>query len=746
MTKIYVFLVLATLSGLASNVQAVATALTGVSMTLAAADRKPDQVTTAVTTFAFTTTTTVAIAASAGKITITLPASYFSAPAVPTGTTITGTNVGSSTIASCALTAATLSIICIVGGADLVAGSYELKFAIGQLTTGPAKVGANTGLTITTNTDLPNSPAVSYPTLGMTGVSITMATVDKNQLQATTAITTVAFTTLTDVPADGKVTITLPANYFSGKDTPAATLTPASGLAVLTDTCTMTKATLTIICTTKTAVMPAGNQLIKFAAGELTTGVAAAVSSTGLTVKTSVEAVSAGYEAPAIVKAVTGVSITFAAGDRKAATLTAGVTTVSFTTVSTLPFAGSAGKITISLPANYFTLKSSPAGVLVPAAGTATMASCAMIAGALTIICEIASADLAAGAHKITFIAGELTTGAATAGSATGLTVQTATDAASAGAVAPSFSTISDVSITMAAQDKNQLQATTTAVTFSFTTTVLLPFAGSAGKITISLPGNYFTLKTAPVGVLVPAAGTATMASCAMVAATLTIICDIATADLAPGAHKITFAAGELTTGGATASATLTVKTATDAVSAGIAAPALVKAVTGVMMELSVIDRVPTKATSKVMLVSFTTVSTLPFAANAGKITISLPANYFTLKAAPAGVLVPAAAGTATMASCAMTAATLKIICEIATADLAAGAHNITFAAGELTTGAATAVSATGLTVATAVDGASLGASVPALEVPAGANTPKAASSVLSVAFLSVVFAFALIL
>ena len=49
---------------------------------------------------------------------------------------------------------------------------------------------------------------------------------------------------------------------------------------------------------------------------------------------------------------VSGVSITFAAGDRKAAQVTLGVTTVSFTTASNLPFAGSAGKITITLPAN----------------------------------------------------------------------------------------------------------------------------------------------------------------------------------------------------------------------------------------------------------------------------------------------------------------------------------------------------------------------------------------------------------
>ena len=119
--------------------------------------------------------------------------------------------------------------------------------------------------------------------------------------------------------------------------------------------------------------------------------------------------------------------------------VTAAAVTVMFTTATTLPFPGNAGKITITLPPNYFSLKAAPAGVLVPAAGgTATLtATCTLTAATLTIVCETATADLAAGAHKITFAAGELTTGAATAGSATGLTVKTATDAVSAGAATP---------------------------------------------------------------------------------------------------------------------------------------------------------------------------------------------------------------------------------------------------------------------------------------------------------------------
>jgi len=749
MTKLFVFLVLATLSGLVTHVQSAAVA--SVSMVLAAADRKAAQITTATATISFTTSTSLAVADS---ITITLPASYFTAMASqPTGVLVPAVvnpvSTAAIAVGACTLTAATLTIVCTISTGALAAGAHKITFAGGQLTTGAATPGATSGLTVVTTTDTGNIVAATVLSLGsVSDVLITIETLDKNQLQATTATVTVAFTTYTTLPFAGnagKITITLPASYFSAKAAPAGVLVPAAAGATLTSTCALTTATLTIICEIATANLLAGAHSITFASGELTTGAAVAVATSGLTVKTATDAVSAGGSAPALVKAVTAVSITLAAGDRKAAQVTAGVTTFSFTTAATV---ASTETIVITLPVSYFTaMASQPTGVLVPAAAGATISGCVLAASTLTITCTIATAGLLAGAHKITFAAGQLTTGAATAGSATGLKVSTTTDAASLTALAPSLGTVSDVSITMAVVDRNQLQATTATVTVAFTTTTLLTFAGSAGKITITLPASYFSAKAAPAGVLVPAAGgTATLTSTCTLAAGLTIICEIATADLAAGAHKITFAAGELTTGAAVAVATsgLTVKTATEAVSAGVTAPALVKAVTGVWMDLSIIDRNSMTLTSNTTIVYFTTASILPFASNAGKITITLPANYFSAKATPAGVLTPVS-GTATLTStCNMTAATLTIVCETATADLPVGAHKITFAAGQLTTGAAVAVSASGLMVSTAVDGVSLGASVPALAVKAPEDAKKSASSLLSAAFWSFVLSFLL--
>jgi hypothetical protein len=64
----------------------------------------------------------------------------------------------------------------------------------------------------------------------------------------------------------------------------------------------MTAAALHVVCTTAGAVLSAGSYNLTFAAGELTTGVAVAANSSGLTVKTSVENESAGHASRAILQ------------------------------------------------------------------------------------------------------------------------------------------------------------------------------------------------------------------------------------------------------------------------------------------------------------------------------------------------------------------------------------------------------------------------------------------------------------
>jgi hypothetical protein len=545
----------------------------------------------------------------------------------------------------------------------------------------------------------------------ISGVSITFASVgDRKAAKVTEGITTIAFTTGTDVTTTGTITITLPPNYFSAKASPAAVhaTKPVGQTTASTLACTMTTATLTIVCIVSGVKMDLGANAITFAGGELTTGAAVASVADGLKVKTSAgaDAESVGVEAPAL--GIHTVGITMDAVDKNQLQATTAVITFAFTTTTAV---ASGGTITITLPANYFSAKATPAGTLTAASGSATLTStCTMTVATLTIVCTTATASLAAGAHKITFAAGELTTGAFAAVNSLGLKVTTSAEAQSPGAEAPALvKAVTGVSMTMAPVDTKINSDTTAVTTIAFTTTTAV---ASGGTITITLPADYFSAKPNPPGTLVAASGSATLTStCTMTVATLTIVCTTATAELAAGAHKITFAAGELKTKNAAVAANaagLKVKTSAEAESAGVASLAL-GTVSGVSLTMASVDKNQLQATTAATTIAFTTTTAV---ASGGTITITLPANYFSAKATPAGTLV-AASGTATLtATCTMTVATLTIVCTTATAELAAGAHKITFAAGELTTGAFAAANVAGLKVKTSASGETESAAV----------------------------------
>jgi hypothetical protein len=213
------------------------------------------------------------------------------------------------------LTANTLTIVCTTSVNAVAVGVNKITFAAGELTTGPGAAASATGFTVTTSEDLVSAGANAPALVGtVQSPAFALATADQKALQATTAVTTVTFTTQTQIPAAGTITITLPANYFSGKATPAAIHVPASGTAA-TLFCPLTANTLTIVCTTIQTVAVGVNK-ITFAAGELITGPAVAASASGLTVSTSVDAVSAGTVVPALAPATTtaGVDVGVAVG------------------------------------------------------------------------------------------------------------------------------------------------------------------------------------------------------------------------------------------------------------------------------------------------------------------------------------------------------------------------------------------------------------------------------------------------
>ena len=193
------------------------------------------------------------------------------------------------------------------------------------------------------------------------------------------------------------------------------------------------------MCTTATAALAVGQSKITFAAGQLTTGAIAAASSTGLTVTTSADLVSAGAAVPALRGTVQSPVFELAAADQKALQATTAVTNVTFTTQTAI---ASGGTITISLPSGYFSGGANPTGAfsVQPSSGTASLSGCALTAGTpLKIVCTTATAALAVGQSKITFAAGQLTTGPAVAASSNGLTVTTSEDTVSAGAAVPAL-------------------------------------------------------------------------------------------------------------------------------------------------------------------------------------------------------------------------------------------------------------------------------------------------------------------
>jgi hypothetical protein len=126
----------------------------------------------------------------------------------------------------------------------------------------------------------------------------------------------------------------------------------------------------------------------------------------------------------------------------------AGVSTFLFTTQS---YAAAGGTITITLPANYFSVKASPAGLLIG-----------------TIVCTTVTAVLAAGAHKITFAAGESTTAGAFVAANNFMITTSGNDQSAATEIEViAVPTVKSVSMAMGAADNFTTIVTTALTTFS---------------------------------------------------------------------------------------------------------------------------------------------------------------------------------------------------------------------------------------------------------------------------------------
>ena len=122
-------------------------------------------------------------------------------------------------------------------------------------------------------------------------VSMTIEDADKKSSKQSNFPIRFHFTTSSVLSIGGTITISLPSNYFTGPSTPLGSLNPVSGGATLSG-CTMTAATLVIVCTTASAALPAGAQSITFAAGQLITGTSVVPFSGNVSVKTNLDSFS----------------------------------------------------------------------------------------------------------------------------------------------------------------------------------------------------------------------------------------------------------------------------------------------------------------------------------------------------------------------------------------------------------------------------------------------------------------------
>jgi hypothetical protein len=258
-----------------------------------------------------------------------------------------------------------------------------------------------------------------------------------------TGAVTIGFTTATAIPVAGTITIALPTGYFSAADVGKLNTFKTVGVSSVTTTatCVYTAGAATtavlgmmgatkLVCTTATAALVAGVQEISLIAGAVTTGTPQAAAT--YTVATSSDMqLSAAALVPINYKGGTLSNVAefkFAtASDIMEGTVNTGAITVGFKTSAALIVSN---KITLALPANYFTAADNSKVVTfdttvsapTTSAISAATATCAYTAGTSTVavlgvmggdqlVCTVATATLAAGTQVMTLIAGTITVG-----------------------------------------------------------------------------------------------------------------------------------------------------------------------------------------------------------------------------------------------------------------------------------------------------------------------------------------------
>jgi hypothetical protein len=569
--------------------------VTGVSFTIAAVDRVPFA-TGKTVTVSFSTQTALAAGQS---VTIIWPSGYL------TGTMGVTAPFGFSTSTSLLIGPLPSDIMLTYGvriDATQAVAAGPLTITLTGATVGGPISASSSGISVSTSTD--QAGTCGYPALGgqVTGVSFTIAAVDRVPF-ATGKTVTVSFSMQTALAAGQSVTITWPSGYL----TMGGCCVQAFGLSAVTNPIGPLPSGHLGVRIDANAALAAGPLTITLTGA--TVGGPISASSSGISVSTSTDqAGTCGY--PALGGQVTGVSFTIAAADR-VPFATGKTVTVSFTTQTALAAGQS---VTITWPSGYLTM----GGCCVQAFGLSAVTNPIgpLPSGHLGVRID-ANAALAAGPLTITLTGA--TVGGPISASSSGISVSTSTDQAGTCGYPALGGQVTGVSFTIAAVDRVPF-ATGKTVTVSFSMQTAL----AAGQsVTITWPSGYLTMGgccvqafglsavTNPIGPL-PSGhlGLRIDATQAVVAGPLTITLTGATVG------------GPISA----SSSGISVSTSTD--QAGTCGyPALGGQVTGVSFTIAAADRVPF-ATGKTVTVSFTTQTAL---ATGHSVTITWPSGYLTM-------------------------------------------------------------------------------------------------------------------
>lgn len=264
-------------------------------------------------------------------------------------------------------------------------------------------------------------------------VSMSMATSDAVAFKTNAAPVSFSFTSARVLPAGQHITITLPASFFVGRETPAVVIVNVNASVVAPNaTCALVTAPQCVItCTTAGRALEAAAHRLVFGAGQLSTGAARAVQANGFTIATTVDSVFAG-SLPAIVIHSLVFQYDF---DLFAHKRTSGTVNISFFNQVPLP---AGGRITIHLPTGFFSGTVQPVAYVI-CAGDAPAVACSLFAASIN--CTTSVRILGNGPITLTFLPATLTTGVSRSETTDLFKIETSADVPTTASVTPAIAT-----------------------------------------------------------------------------------------------------------------------------------------------------------------------------------------------------------------------------------------------------------------------------------------------------------------